>query len=599
LTPESAARMVLPAARRWGIQKIMVNETAAMAAKREARPFWRVLVAAFVLPILLLVFSLHHPDNITYYLQITQNSRLLLAEFLLLMVVLIPLRHGPAVLRMTGRQVALLALGIFIIGYAGHYLLLGGYDLSRDEQMASFDTMIYGAGHLVWPLPPLWQTAPNQLNTLFMLPVQHPVAWLSTYLPGHAMLRAGFAKLGDPALTGPVLNALSIMLLWACARRIWPARDTADQEACCIAVLLLVLSGQFVMTGMTAFAMSAHLTCDLLWLWLFLQDRRRSDLLALVVGFLGTGLHQPLFHPLFVLPFMVLVLLDRRWGRLALYGIGYAGILAFWFAWPLLTHALVSGPHSSASTTGTDYWTRLTAVLAHNHDNVRVMAANLLHFVTWQHLLLLPLLLAGCAAARRDRLAAALAAGFLALIAAMTILLPFQGHGFGYRYLHGFMGNVALLGGYGWRRMQPWHARLRPMFVRASLASLLVMLPLQGWLTHRLYTVYARLDAKIAATKADYIIIGEHDTPLALDLVLNRPDLSNRPIRLAALEIDDADALAQKICHPGVTMALPTDNYYRDVDAYYGWPSVGDASRRLAEFTTAFQDGGCRVIQLR
>ena len=75
-----------------------------------------------------------------------------------------------------------------------------------------------------------------------------------------------------------------------------------------MALLLLVLSGQVLFAGMTAFAMPAHLFVNLLWLWLFLADRRRTDLVALAVGFVGTGLHQPLFHPLFVLPFLVLLL---------------------------------------------------------------------------------------------------------------------------------------------------------------------------------------------------------------------------------------------------------------------------------------------------
>lgn len=571
----------------------------ASGARPKSRLFRQLVAAWFVLPLALLVVSREHSDNFTYWLMVTQNFQLLIVFIVISALVLIPIRVGPTFLTLSRKQVMGLALAIGIIGYAGHYWLLSGYDLSRDEQMASFDTFIYSAGHLAWPLPATWQATPGPLNMLFMLPADHPEAWVSGYLPGNAMLRALFSRLGDAALTGAVLNTLSVLLVWGCSRRLWPTETPRDREAQVVAVLLLVLSGQMLMAGMTAFAMTAHLWCNLLWLWLFLRDRRSSDLAALAVGFVGTGLHQPLFHPLFVAPFMVMLLFDKRWGRLALFAGGYAAISLFWLAWPLLTHALINAPHAVTSTEGTDYWTRLTEVLAQNHHNVAIMAANLLHFVTWQHLLLIPLLLAGSAAARRDRMAAALAAGFVLPIIVMTAILPFQGHGFGYRYLHGVLGNAALLGGYGWRRLVPWHARLRPLFIRGSMATLLVLIPIQAWKTHGLYATYARINARIGATKADYIMIGEHDVPLAADLVLNRPDLSNRPIRLYAGEIDDGDVLAQHICHPGVVMALPTDAFYHQVMHWYGWLPMHRADERLSEDTATYKDGGCKIVQLR
>jgi phosphoglycerol transferase MdoB-like AlkP superfamily enzyme len=50
-------------------------------------------------------------------------------------------------------HVALLGVVVAIACYAGHYWLLHGYDLSRDEQMAVFDARIYGAGAMAWPIP--------------------------------------------------------------------------------------------------------------------------------------------------------------------------------------------------------------------------------------------------------------------------------------------------------------------------------------------------------------------------------------------------------------------------------------------------------------
>jgi len=53
----------------------------------------------------------------------------------------------------------LAALAMLVAASAGHFLLLSGYDLSRDEQMASFDAAVFGQGYLVAPLPPFWRDA--------------------------------------------------------------------------------------------------------------------------------------------------------------------------------------------------------------------------------------------------------------------------------------------------------------------------------------------------------------------------------------------------------------------------------------------------------
>ncbi|MDE2301006.1 MAG: hypothetical protein KGK11_00420 [Sphingomonadales bacterium] len=569
--------------------------------KRGAAPGW--LVAIWLLtPPVLLALSLTRPgDDVPYLLMVRQNRELIVAFLALAALTVLPLGPRVARLRLSNRGLGGIALALALAAWAGHHALLAGYDLSRDEQMASFDAAIYGAGRLAWPLPALWQRQTAPLNMLFMLPIDRPVAWVSAYLPGNAMLRALFARLGDAALTGAALNAASMLLLWGCAKRIWPGADERSAEPRVVAVLLLALSPQFVVTGMTAFAMSAHLACNLLWLWLFLRDSRAGDGAAIAVGAFATGLHQPLFHPLFVAPFLVLLWHERRWRRLALFTAAYAAIAGFWLAWPEVTRMLVSGPHSALASNagGAGYGARLRDALASNHDNVAIMAANLLHFIVWQHVLLLPLLAAGVLAARRAPLAAALAAGFAAPVVAMTLLMPPQGHGMGYRYLHGVLGNAALLGGYGWCWLAPFHARLRPLLLRASLATALVLLPLDGWLTHALYAAYARTDARIAASGADYIVLGEDDVPLALDLVLNRPDLSNRPLRLDADQIDDADALGAAICGKRAVMALPADSFYADVLRWSRLPPRGHADARLAEFGAAFGAAGCKVRVLR
>ncbi len=507
-------------------------------------------------------------------------------------------RFRPRGMGFSPRAVIVLTLLAVGVAVAGRHWLLLDYDLSRDEQMATFDAWIYAHGHLAWPLPPEWRADFPMLNNLFMLPVGKPVAWISAYLPGHTGLRAlvGLIApgwLGGPAFTGPLMLGASLWLLWSIARTM------LTREGASVAVLMLPLSGQSLFASMSAFAMPAHLAVNLLWLRLFLANRPRADLAALAVGFLGTGLHQPLFHPMFVAPWLALLLVRGAWKRLALYVVAYGAIGLFWLAWPHVTHSLIWGPGSFESDVGTSYLSRLLDLLRQNEHNVPMMSANLLRFALWNHLALIPLTVLGAGLALRDGRVAALLAGLLLPVVVMGIILPYQGYGFGYRYIHGLLGNAALLAGFGWQRLTPWHTRLRPALAVASLGTLALMVA-QGALTHRLYAPFARENAAINASGADYTILGGNDGAFALDLILNRPDLSNRPLRLSIWEIEDADALAARLCRGGgKRIALPQDSFFAREDALFGRAASGEASQRFAETAQAFTSAGCGVVVLK
>ena len=83
---------------------------------------------------------------------------------------------------------------ILLVGWAGHYLVFDGYDLSRDEQMASFDTAIFRHGHLFAPIPAAWRPIADALNLTFILPIGAREYWVSAYLPIHAAWRARSAQ---------------------------------------------------------------------------------------------------------------------------------------------------------------------------------------------------------------------------------------------------------------------------------------------------------------------------------------------------------------------------------------------------------------------
>jgi hypothetical protein len=498
-------------------------------------------------------------------------------------------------LELSKRTVVCATLGVIALCYAGHYLILDGYDLTRDEQMVSFDAWIFRHSALVWPLPSAWQDDAQALNLMFMLPVEHPSAWVSAYLPGNAALHAAVGSLADPALTAPILTGLSVPLLWSIARKLWPS----DSEAAAIPLILLLTSGQVLLSGMTTFAMAAHLCFNLAWLRLFLVDRRAADGAALALGWFATGLHQPLFHPMFVAPFLLLLLLERRWQRLAIFVVGYAAIGLFWLSWPGLMLAQVNPTGIIAATDGTDFGTRLLAVLATNTAHLPLLCANLLRFATWQNLALLPLLFATGAVIRKDRMAGALALGLILPIVVLTIILPWQGNGFGYRYVHPVLGNALLLAGYGWRRLAPLHDRLRPVFAAASIATLLILGPFWLALSHARYAPFARANSEIEASGADYLVLDRKRGVSYGSMVTNSPDLSNRPLRFAADKIRDPVAFARRICGDGKTVAMATNSFFHPGAAYFGVPPLDTADANLPALRAPYEAAGCRVVLLR
>lgn len=530
--------------------------------------------------------------NLTLFYLYWQDRWLLLAAALLLASCTWRLAVRSRPLSGDGRWAPRIGAMMAAAAFAGHYMILSGHDLSRDEQMATFDAAIFARGQLVAPLTGIWRDHAEALNTMFMYPMGESAAWISTYLPLNAALRAFFGLLGDPALTGPATVLAGAVALWGCARRIWPD----NRETAIVALFLYAGSGQILFNGMTAYAMPAHLALNLCWLWLFLRRVMWGDAAALAVGFVAVGLHQPVMHPLFVAPILFLLVLERDWRRAALYFVGYAAIGAFWAWWPSAMYSLVAGNALAPKSEGVDYVSRLVATIA-DSDGMRIanMVANILRFFSWQHLLLLPLLPFGIAVARRDRLAGALVGGILLAVAVMLVILPYQGHGFGYRYLHGLIGSFILLAAYGWTTLGEAKAIWRGLLLRTTVADLIVVLPLQAWMAHSFYVAPAQVSKRIAGSAADYVVVGGADAPFAADLVVNPPFLDKQPIRLLREAIDPA--LVRALCASRPRVALLEPNDLAPIVAYYRMSKpVADAPHRA--LAGDLRAAGCTVVPI-
>lgn len=446
------------------------------------------------------------------------------------------------------------AAGLFV--FFGTHLIALDFAYSRDEAMAEFDAAIIASGRLIAMVPPEWRQYVPALQPEFRLEVPGHVAWVSSYLPGNAAIRGVFGRALGTAGTNAFLVVLSLAAVFGIARRLFPGRP----DAWLIAVALMATSSQVLFMGMTPYAMTAHLALNLVWLWLFLRNDAPSHACAVIVGFIATGLHQILFHPLFIAPFLLQLLLQRRLPLLAFYVVAYAAIGLFWIGYWQWLLARSGVDAVAAGNAGLPFLvSRVVALLADFRlAGLETINQNLLRFAAWQN----PLLLAlgatgiGCAFSRSQLRADApmwpLAGGIVLTLAAMFVLLPYQGSGWGYRYIHGLIASLALLSAFAWVRMTgdnggrsarsvAWSA-----FLGLTAFSVLVLVPVHAVQVHKTHAPYANAVAAMKRSKFDAIVVDTTSIFYGNDLVRNDPDLADHP-RVFDFGMLDA-ALIEKLC---------------------------------------------------
>jgi len=439
------------------------------------------------------------------------------------------LHHVPLV-RIPPFAPALLLGFALVIAASGTWLVFDNFDLSRDEFMANFDADVFASGRLAWPIPTEWRPFSRALMPLFMRGIPVEAGWISDYLPGNALLRALAERTIGREFASPILAAVAAFALFRIARKLWPETP----RSALVPVLLLTASPQFLIMAMTPFAMTAHLAFNLLWLLCFLQNNRRGDAGALACGFVATGLHQLVFHPLFAAPFVAELLLARRFRRAALFIAGYGLICLFWVLYPQLFEPLPGTSNLGGGGTGAGLvhlvGTAKALLGGFELSNILLMLLNLLRFAAWQHLLLLVLVSCAWPAVKRAQgIARPLLAGVALLLIVTFLLMPWQGNGWGYRYLHGFLGSFCLLAGYGWHRLARFSAERRAALTLATAATVGLILPFQMVSTHAIVAPYRAASVLVQATKADVVLVDGSGMQFGVDVVRNTAALAQRP----------------------------------------------------------------------
>lgn len=444
----------------------------------------------------------------------------------------------PGAMLALGAVAAVLALGTAVVHH--------GFLYSMDEYLTQFQARIFASGRLLAELPAEWRGMARALQPFFVYQSPDGAYWGSGYRPVFAALWGLFSLISLGTYTNAVLSLLCLPLVTLLARRLWPEEPLAPV----VAAALLIGSTQFFITGMSGFAWPAHLFFNLLWLLFFLRDDRLGHLLAAAVGFLALGLHQIHVHALFALPFVLGLLLARRWRPTLFYGVVYVAGVLVWSQWHRL--ALLAMGHDAATPAGVQGGTGIAyfdSFFAANGEGKReldyamrwpLMAANLLRFIAWQSPLLLPFGYAACRSLRRaPATVKCLGWGILFSFLIYLALMPNQMHGWGYRYFHGLIGSFVLIATYGWVVL--WRnaadAGARGAIAVATIfmtgLSVLVALPMRAVQAETTVRPMAAAVRYLSERPEPIVVVDHHQIWFGGFLFQNDPFLRNRPKVLA------------------------------------------------------------------
>lgn len=426
------------------------------------------------------------------------------------------------------RSVYLIAVGVFALATAGYFVVFHEYSLTADENMADFQARIFLGGHLRAVVPGFWEPMVRLILPVhaYYLPQYH--SWNSGYLPVYAAIRAVFMSVELQSLVNPAFAALSVCLIAAVARQIWPN----DKLKPLLAAGLLAASSQFLVMSMTAYAMPAHLGLNLLWLWLYLDPQKRRFWLAPFVGAAALGLHQPFFHALFVTPFLARLVWERRWKTSAYFAVIYLAGIVCWYSWWQHFMPTFSGT-SSRSAFGVHHFTWI------------IQTIYLALVVGWLALPIPLLATLGFANLRGQRPVLWDAAFSSLLTFSFYIFVRLdQAHGWGDRYFHGTIGCLILVALVGWDTLVRRAGRQTAiLFVVTGLAlSLFVQFPLRCFQAEAFVAPYARAAEDLNHSNAQVVGFNPLDGWYITDLIRNDPYLKRGPVIVSVYSLQDNEA---------------------------------------------------------
>jgi hypothetical protein len=373
---------------------------------------------------------------------------------------------GSNVKTMAMASVALLGLGAVFIYHNNAFCM--------DEYAAVFQAKIFAAGRLTAQLPPSvvdWLIPPG-FNGAFLLASRTTGQTMEGYWPGFSLLLAPFEFLGIPWLCNASLGGIAIFLIHRITFEI-----TEDRRAAGWAVLFTVASGVFAAYAISYYSMQAHLTANLLFVWLLLKPTPYRTFCAGVVGSFALVLHNPFPHTLFAAPWIIALARskDQRRSFFALI-LGYLPLTILIGAGWLHLREIITSGHSGYN------------VISNNINTVfRLPDKSMLDMrlaataKMWIWAVPCLFLFAALGRLRRgdDRHVRLLTQSAVVTFVGYLFFIYDQGHGWGYRYFHSAWGVIPILAGCAMTAPPESNGRLAAFAGAAALLNLMLVVPVQ------------------------------------------------------------------------------------------------------------------------
>ena len=379
-----------------------------------------------------------------------------------------------------GRHAGLVVIATVVILAFLSVCVYRGRAFSMDEYAAVFQAKLFASGRVTTQLPPAvvdW-LVPRGFNGDFVFASRVTGEAMGVYWPGFALLLAPFEWLGAPWLCNAALAGAALFLIH---RITWEI--SGDRRAAGWAVLFAAASGAFIANAISLYSMQAHLTANLLFVWLLLRPTPYRAFGAGVVGSLALVLHNPFPHAVFAIPWIIALARSQplRKDLFCLLG-GYLPLcILLGIGWVHLRGQVIAGPAgpsaplgSAASAAG--YFASFSLPDRPMFD-MRVAAA--VKMWLWAVPCLFVFAVLGRLRLGGDPRIRLLAASACLTFVAYLFVIFDQGHGWGYRYFHSAWGVVPILAGCAMSGPARPGGRLAAFAGAAAVLNLLVIVPLQ------------------------------------------------------------------------------------------------------------------------
>jgi len=360
----------------------------------------------------------------------------------------------------------LLALGAVFVYHNNAFCM--------DEYAAVFQAKTFAAGRLTAQLPPSvidWLVPPG-FNGAFLVGSHATGQVIEAYWPGFALVLAPFELLGLPWICNASLAGVAVFLIHRITLEI-----TDDRRAAGWAVLFTLCSGAFVANAISYYSMQAHLTANLLFVWLLLRPTPYRAFGAGLIGSLALVLHNPFPHTMFAVPWIIAIVRSKEQRRYFLPLIlGYLPLVILIGAGWLHLRELVTAGDSGFNVISNNLH---GAFDLPNKAMIDARTASMVKMWIWAVPCLFLFAGLGLIGRRHDQRVRLLALSAGMTFAGYVFFIFDQGHGWGYRYFHSAWGVVPILAGCAMMGRSDSAGRLAAFAGAAALLNLLLVLPFQ------------------------------------------------------------------------------------------------------------------------